>query len=216
MFNPRADLCENLFSLAHEVVDSGEERVPYGLRDVVDALLQSLELLRLSLIDRRGHLQCDARAGAERVVHTDDVVLKVSDLVIHEVDKGDGLCVAEGFLQLHLLGGVHRFAELPAQLVQDFRHTEELIVGVRKAEAQGFAALRCRSQERLVLGARLAAAHCGLQHTQNRELLFEGDVCGRCRRAQCLDTLSHAGAGCLELLDALRDTSREHLTELKV
>ena len=31
------------------------------------------------------------------VVHTDDVVLKVSDLVIHEVDKGDGLCVAEGF-----------------------------------------------------------------------------------------------------------------------
>lgn len=90
----------------------------------------------LSLIDRRGHLQRDARAGAECVVHTDDVVLKVSDLVIHEVDKGDGLCVAEGFLQLHLLGGVHRFAELPAQLVQDFRHTEELIIGVREAEAQ--------------------------------------------------------------------------------
>ncbi|MPM09068.1 hypothetical protein SDC9_55384 [bioreactor metagenome] len=119
-------------------------------------------------------------------------------------------------MQLHFFGCVHCVAELASKDFKDFRHTEELIVRVRECEPQRLAALDGGAEERLVLGARLRAAHRRLQHTEDGELLFEWDVGGCCRRSEGLDALGHAGAGSLKRPDTLGYSRREHGTELHV
>ncbi|MPM25179.1 hypothetical protein SDC9_71669 [bioreactor metagenome] len=53
----------------------------------------------------------DVGAFPECVVHTQDVVLKVSDFVIHEVDQRDRLSISERLLKFHFFSGVHCFPE---------------------------------------------------------------------------------------------------------
>ena len=182
----------------------------------MDALLESLEAFRLRLLNGGGHLLRDRHALSERAVHIDDVVLQVADLVIHQVDERYGLGVAEGFLQLHLFGGVHCLAELAPQDVEDLRHTQELVVGVCELEPQFLAALGGAAEEGFVFCARFRAAHRCLQHTQDGELLFQRHLRRGRRCAEVLDCLCHAGAGGLERSDGVGDASREHLAELHV
>ena len=122
VLDPGADLRGDALGLAHKVVDGGEQTVSDRLRDVVDALLQTVIPLRLRLVDRGGHSLGDIRARAEGVVHPEDVVLQLARLAVHEVDEGDGLSVAECFLQLHLFSRVHGLPELALENLQDLRH----------------------------------------------------------------------------------------------
>ena len=205
-----------MLPLPHEVVDRGEEAVAYGLRHVVDALLQASEPLRFGLLDSRRHILGDSGALPHRVVEVEDIILQVPGLGIQQVDEGDGFGVPESLLQLHLLSGVHCLAELAPKLFEDFRHRQELIVGVKEGEAQCLAAFRRRAEEGFVLCTGFRPSHGGLQHTEDCKLFLQRDVGGGGRRAQALDALGHAGAGRLERPDAFRYSSREHFPELDV
>ena len=123
VLNPLGPLCYEVPNLPHDCIDSREEAVPEVFRDIVYLLLEPLELLRLRLVDRRRHLGGDAYPSAHRIIEGEDVVLKVARLVIHEINERDGLRVPERLLQLHLLGGVHRFAELAPELLEYLWHT---------------------------------------------------------------------------------------------
>ena len=205
-----------MLPLSHKVVDRGEEAVAYGLCYIVDALLQASEPLRLGLLDRRRHLLGDAGTLPHRVVKIEDVVLQIPGLGIQQINEGDGFGVPKSLLQLHLLSGVHCLAELAPKLFEDFRHRQELVVGVKEGEAQCLAALRRRAEEGFVLCTGFRPSHGRLQHTEDCKLFFQRDVGGGGRRAQALDALGHAGAGRFERPDAFRYSSGEHFPELDV
>ena len=182
----------------------------------MDLLPEALIALRLGLLDGGGHLLGDAGTLAHCIVEAENVAFQVADLTVHQVDEGDCLGVSEGFLQLHFLSCVHGLAELAPEDIQDLRHTQELVVGVEEGQAQRLAALGGRPEEGFVLGARLAAAHGGLEHAQHGELLLQGDLCRGGRCTQCLDRLGHTGTRGLKGTDALSDTRREDLSKLQV
>ena len=125
----------------------GSKLFPMDSFDVLDALREPLKPLRLGLVDCVRHLRGDPCAGAEGVVHGEDVPLQVLGLVVEEVNEVDRLVRAEGGGELLLLHRVDGVAVLAPELVEDLGEALELVVCIQEREAQLLAALRCGLDE---------------------------------------------------------------------
>ena len=141
LLRPSSYGIHRLASLVDHHIYRRHKAVSQCFLDVLDLLLQDRKLIRLHLVHGICHSFRDSPALSHAVIQGQDIVLQVSCLIVQKVDECHSLLVAKCLLDLDLFRCIHGLAKFAAQLVQDLRHGQKLVIGIQEVKPQLLASL---------------------------------------------------------------------------